>query len=218
MPRFRELLPWFSLTVEACRASTVFFLLLYQECRGFRLPWKRAMQINAVISDYCTENTVTAHYRGSVTRKCRDREKPCHDLPYQNFTPRTALKIVIRTMKSGPNLSDACIQIIQITQITYTVAHLFAHTNHTNHRNRQKHLQGPEGKRIGDRGPMGRILVRGEEGHDIIPELYPLPMEPCVDKPGKGAFFATDLDTILRSHGIEALIVCGVTTEVGLHD
>lgn len=79
---------------------------------------------------------------------------------------------------------------------------------------RHKFLQGPEGMRIGDRGPMGRILVRGEAGHDIIPELYPLPMEPCVDKPGKGAFFATDLDAILRARQVEALIVCGVTTEV----
>lgn len=79
---------------------------------------------------------------------------------------------------------------------------------------RNKYLQGPEGMRIGDRGPMGRILVRGEAGHDIVPELYPLPTEPVVDKPGKGAFFATDLDTILRSRGIETLLVCGVTTEV----
>jgi biuret amidohydrolase len=67
---------------------------------------------------------------------------------------------------------------------------------------------------IGDPGPMGRILVRGEAGHDIIPELAPAPGEPVVDKPGKGAFYATDLEPMLRGRGIAQLFVCGVTTEV----
>ncbi len=67
---------------------------------------------------------------------------------------------------------------------------------------------------IGDAGPMGRILVRGEYGHDIIDELRPRPDEPVVDKPGKGAFYATDLEAILHSRDIRQLVVCGVTTEV----
>jgi nicotinamidase-related amidase len=67
---------------------------------------------------------------------------------------------------------------------------------------------------IGDLGPMGRILVRGEAGHEIIKELSPAANEPIIDKPGKGAFFATDLHEILRHRGIAQLAITGVTTEV----
>ncbi len=79
---------------------------------------------------------------------------------------------------------------------------------------RSKKLRGRLKNGIGDAGPMGRILVRGEYGHDIIDELKPAAGEPVVDKPGKGAFYATDLDSMLHNRGIQQLIVCGVTTEV----
>jgi nicotinamidase-related amidase len=77
--------------------------------------------------------------------------------------------------------------------------------------------RGAPSLRIGAPGPMGRILIRGEAGHDIVPELYPKEGEPVVDKPGKGAFYATDLHSILQNRGVENLIVCGVTTEVCVH-
>ncbi|MGI9588543.1 MAG: isochorismatase family protein [Dietzia maris] len=74
--------------------------------------------------------------------------------------------------------------------------------------------RGTPAVRIGERGPMGRLLVRGAPGHEIIEELAPHPGETIVDKPGKGAFYGTDLETILRAQGITHLILTGVTTEV----
>jgi nicotinamidase-related amidase len=77
-----------------------------------------------------------------------------------------------------------------------------------------KRDRGNPSLRIGDEGPMGRLLVRGSAGHEIVPELAPLPGEVVLDKPGKGSFYATDLETILRALGITHLVVTGVTTEV----
>jgi nicotinamidase-related amidase len=80
-----------------------------------------------------------------------------------------------------------------------------------------KLMRGAPSMRIGDPTPNGRILIRGEYGHDIIDELRPIEGEAVVDKPGKGAFYATELTELLEKDGIKSLLVAGVTTEVCVH-
>jgi nicotinamidase-related amidase len=79
---------------------------------------------------------------------------------------------------------------------------------------RSKRDRGSPARRIGDAGPMGRLLIAGEPGTDIVPQLAPLPGEPVIEKPGKGSFYATRLGEILADRGTRTLLLAGVTTEV----
>jgi biuret amidohydrolase len=150
-------------------------------------------------------------------------ELPAHPFTY-TFSPRHTALLVIDMQRDflekggfGESLGNDVTRLQAIVPALQKVLETWRKHGLTVIHTREVHKKRNRGKltlRIGDVGPMGRILVDGEASSEIIPELLPLPNEPVINKPGKGAFYNTALQHHLQEHNITHLIVTGVTTEV----
>ena len=162
-------------------------------------------------------------------------EVPAKPYPYRLAPGRTALVVIdmqrdfVEPGGFGAALGNDVGRLLAIVPTVRALLDLFRVEGWPVLHTRESHLpdlsdcppaklrRGSPSRRIGDPGPYGRILIRGEFGQDIVDELAPLPGETVIDKPGKGAFYATGLAELLESRGITHLLVAGVTTEVCVH-